>query len=68
MALATDLLHSAGSERLVGAPADQPGAVPALAAADVIGRKFGDQDGIEPDYLLNLAGPPAIAAGRCRNR
>ena len=37
--------------------------MPELTAADVVGTEFGDEAGIEPDHLLGLARPPALAAG-----
>ena len=42
-----DLMHCAAPWSLVGSPADQPRAVPELAAADVVGDEFGDQHGVE---------------------
>jgi hypothetical protein len=60
--LEVDLVRPAILRRLVGVPADQPGAMPELAAADVVGAEFGDEPGLQPDHLLCLAGPPALAA------
>ena len=38
--------------------------MPELAARDVVGAEFGNQDWTEADQLLRLACPPALAAGR----
>src|SRR5688500_3142510 len=59
-----DLVHGAGDGLLVRSPAQDAGAVPHMAAGDVIGADLDHQSRLQRDVPALMARPAGLATGR----